>query len=204
MFFTGQVMRAGMEGLSSTTKLYPKTMHLDIEVAAMGIIAPEGNLVRTGALLHPSKSTLGLPGDEQSNEIYCLHVRPLLLAQPRPSQLCIPCCCSLHGWHKLTDNDSVVCEGAAEELPQSASKGQAMRLQYIQHPQDESADAAVHLNLAPSYVTYNPVAVQRVMDFFKTDEVNTSFQSTADMLTQCMASGDSGVLSKKNSCQMRS
>lgn len=70
MFFTGQVMRAGMEGLSSTTKLYPKTMHLDIEVAAMGIIAPEGNLVRTGALLHPSKSTLGLPGDEQSNEIY--------------------------------------------------------------------------------------------------------------------------------------
>jgi hypothetical protein len=57
-----QVMRAGMEGLSSTTKLYPQTMHLDIEVAAMGVIAPEGNLVRTGALLHPSKSTLGLPG----------------------------------------------------------------------------------------------------------------------------------------------
>lgn len=57
-----QVMRAEMEGLSSTTKLYPQTMHLDIEVAAMGVIAPEGNLVHTGALLHPSKSTLGLPG----------------------------------------------------------------------------------------------------------------------------------------------
>lgn len=69
-----------------------------------------------------------------------------------------------------------MCEGAAEEDPQSASKGQAMRLQYIQHPQDESADAAVHLNLAPSYVTYNLVAVQRVMDFFRTNEVSVSSQ----------------------------
>ncbi|KAK9908805.1 hypothetical protein WJX75_003140 [Coccomyxa subellipsoidea] len=117
-----QVMRAGMEGLSSTTKLYPQTMHLDIEVAAMGVIAPEGNLVRTGALLHPSKSTLGLPG-------------------------------------------------SGEEEQEPFSKGQAMRLQFIQHPQDESTDAAVYLNLAPSYVTYNPVAVQRVMEFFKTEEV---------------------------------
>ncbi len=47
-----------------------------------------------------------------------------------------------------------------------------MRLQFIQHPQDESADAAVHLNLAPSYVTYNAVAVQRVMAFFRTEEVS--------------------------------
>lgn len=46
-----------------------------------------------------------------------------------------------------------------------------MRLEITQHPQDESADAAVHMALSPSYVTYNPVTVQRVMDFFKTEEV---------------------------------
>lgn len=46
-----------------------------------------------------------------------------------------------------------------------------MKLQYIQHPQDESADATVHLQLAPSYVTYNAVAVQRAMEFFRTEEV---------------------------------
>lgn len=65
-----------------------------------------------------------------------------------------------------------ICEGSGEEEQAPFSKGQAMRLQFIQHPQDESTDAAVYLNLAPSYVTYNPVAVQRVMEFFKTEEVS--------------------------------
>ena len=46
-----------------------------------------------------------------------------------------------------------------------------MRLEYIQHPQDESSDAAVHFVLAPSYVTYNAVTIQHVQDFFKTEEV---------------------------------
>ncbi len=90
MFIAGQVMRAGMEGLSSTTKLYPKTMHLDIEVAAMGIIAPEGNLVRTGAVLHPSKSTVGLPGNDQSKNVFCVIIRTVMHAHARPPKLCIP------------------------------------------------------------------------------------------------------------------
>ena len=47
-----------------------------------------------------------------------------------------------------------------------------MRLEYIQHPQDESSDAAVHFVLAPSYVTYNAVTIQHVQDFFKTEEVH--------------------------------
>ena len=47
-----------------------------------------------------------------------------------------------------------------------------MRLEYIQHPQDESSDAAVHLVLAPSYVTYNAVTIQHVQEFFKTEEVH--------------------------------
>ena len=72
----------------------------------------------------------------------------------------------------LSENLREYCEGAGDEEQEPSSKGQAMRLQFIQHPQDESADAAVHLNLAPSYVTYNPVAVQRVMEFFKTEEVS--------------------------------
>ena len=48
---------------------------------------------------------------------------------------------------------------------------QAMKLAYTQRPQDGSADAAVHLILAPSYVTYSAATVDRVMDFFRTDEV---------------------------------
>lgn len=46
-----------------------------------------------------------------------------------------------------------------------------MRLEYIQHPQDESSDAAVYFKLAPSYVTYNAVTIQHVQEFFKTEEV---------------------------------
>ena len=46
-----------------------------------------------------------------------------------------------------------------------------MKLAYTQRPQDGSADAAVHLILAPSYVTYSAATVERVMDFFRTEEV---------------------------------
>ncbi len=61
--------------------------------------------------------------------------------------------------------------GQPKEGESAAHKPQAMRLEYIQHPQDESSDAAVHFVLAPSYVTYNAVTIQRVQDFFKTEEV---------------------------------
>ena len=52
-----------------------------------------------------------------------------------------------------------------------AKKPQAMRLEFIQHPQDGNSDAAVHFVLAPSYVTYNAATIQRVQEFFRTEEV---------------------------------
>lgn len=61
--------------------------------------------------------------------------------------------------------------GQPTESQNAAAKPQAMRLEYVQHPQDESSDAAVHFVLAPSYVTYNAVTIQHVQDFFKTEEV---------------------------------
>lgn len=60
-----------MQGLSTVTRMYPKTMQLSIEVAAMGLVTPEGNLIRTGALLHPSKSTMGLPGQTLLGRALC-------------------------------------------------------------------------------------------------------------------------------------
>lgn len=48
---------------------------------------------------------------------------------------------------------------------------QALLVQLVQQPQDGSADTAVRLALAPSYVTYLPAAVERVLDFFRTEQV---------------------------------
>ena len=64
-------------------------------------------------------------------------------------------------------------EGASQQRPSGGGPPgqQAMRLAYTQRPQDGSADAAVHLTLAPSYVTYSAATVDRVADFFRTDEV---------------------------------
>lgn len=47
----------------------------------------------------------------------------------------------------------------------------ALTLSLKQHPQDESADLALDLKLAPSYVTYHAAAVQRVLNFFKSEQV---------------------------------
>ena len=58
-----------------------------------------------------------------------------------------------------------------EESAQAADKPKAMRLEYIQNPQDKTSDAAVHFVLAPSYVTYNAATIQHVQEFFRTDEV---------------------------------
>ncbi len=47
---------------------------------------------------------------------------------------------------------------------------QALVVQLVQQPQDGSADTAVRLALAPSYVTYLPPAIDRVADFFRTEQ----------------------------------
>lgn len=46
-----------------------------------------------------------------------------------------------------------------------------MKVKYVHKPQDESADAKVWVALSPSYITYNPATIQRVQDYFKSEEV---------------------------------
>jgi hypothetical protein len=79
-------------------------------------------------------------------------------------------------------------EGAAGSSEgQQPPRQQAMRLALTQRPQDGSADAAVHLILAPSYVTYSPATVARVADFFRTDEVGCLFRNSC--LAEALSNG---------------
>lgn len=59
----------------------------------------------------------------------------------------------------------------SEPLTGHVCARQALLVQLVQQPQDGSADTAVRLALAPSYVTYLPAAVERVLDFFRTEQV---------------------------------
>ncbi|KAK9834254.1 hypothetical protein WJX81_000411 [Elliptochloris bilobata] len=138
-----RVLRAGLEGLAATTKLYPKTLAVRAAVAAMGVVAPEGTLVRTGGRLHPTPSFAVAPSEAGAAE----------------------------------DVEDTKGEGGSADA--SADNGaiavaqlhrQALLVQLVQAPQDGSADTAVRLALAPSYVTYLPAAVERVLDFFRTEQ----------------------------------
>ena len=44
--------------------------------------------------------------------------------------------------------------------------GSALSISFVQRPQDNSADAVLDVELAPSYVFYSAAAVQRVSRFF--------------------------------------
>ena len=68
-----------------------------------------------------------------------------------------------------------------------AKKPQAMRLEFIQHPQDGSSDAAVHFVLAPSYVTYNAATIQRVQEFFRTEEARTVSCAGSPCVAACLS-----------------
>ena len=59
---SGQVLRAAMEGVEADAQMYPQTVHVDLGVAAMGVVTPEGQLIRTGARLRHSPSTPALEG----------------------------------------------------------------------------------------------------------------------------------------------
>ena len=50
------------------------------------------------------------------------------------------------------------------------STSQALAVRYVQKPQDGHADTVAKLSFSPSFVTYNPVTIQNIQDFFKTGE----------------------------------
>ena len=69
-----------MEGVEADTQMYPQTIHVDLSVTAMGVVTPEGQLIRNGANLRHSKSTPALAGQSMPGSHPERHVMPPLLA----------------------------------------------------------------------------------------------------------------------------
>ena len=64
------------------------------------------------------------------------------------------------------------CSGVPEIGQSSeADLKQALDLEFILKPQDGSADSVLNLNLAPSFITYNKGAVEKISKFFQVEQV---------------------------------
>ncbi len=46
----------------SSVQMFPSTLKLDLFVTAFGLLAPEGQLIRTGGHMHTSRSAMALSG----------------------------------------------------------------------------------------------------------------------------------------------
>ena len=57
-----QILRAGLEDMTSSVQMFPSTMKVDLFVTAFGLLAPEGQLIRTGGHMHHSRSAKALLG----------------------------------------------------------------------------------------------------------------------------------------------
>ena len=60
--FLVQILRAGLEEMISSVQMFPSTLRLDLFVTAFGLLAPEGQLIRTGGHMHTSRSASALSG----------------------------------------------------------------------------------------------------------------------------------------------
>lgn len=59
------------------------------------------------------------------------------------------------------------------EWSKDESSDQAMAAKFVQKPQDGRADTVVELSIAPSFITYNAKTLERVMEFFHSEEVTS-------------------------------
>ena len=48
--------------MASSVQMFPSTMKVDLMVTAFGLLAPEGQLIRTGGHMHHSRSAMALSG----------------------------------------------------------------------------------------------------------------------------------------------
>lgn len=65
-----QILRAGLEEMISSVQMFPSTLKLDLFVTAFGVLAPEGQLIRTGGHMHTSKSAVALSGNLSSSFLF--------------------------------------------------------------------------------------------------------------------------------------
>ncbi len=69
-----QILRAGLEDMTSSVQMFPSTMKVDLFVTAFGLLAPEGQLIRTGGHMHHSRSAKALLGMLNGILLSALHV----------------------------------------------------------------------------------------------------------------------------------
>ena len=69
-----QILRAGLEDMTSSVQMFPSTMKVDLFVTAFGLLAPEGQLIGTGGHMHHSRSAMALLGMLNGILLSALHV----------------------------------------------------------------------------------------------------------------------------------
>ena len=88
--------------------------------------------------------------------------------------------------HDYSFHLSETCAAVAEDdvaiTAEEEDRQNAMEVELVQAPQDGSADTIVKLVLAPSYITYHAATVQRLVDFFHTEQVYHSALSALGSL----------------------
>ena len=62
-----QILRAGLEEMISSVQMFPSTLKLDLFVTAFGVLAPEGQLIRTGGHMHTSRSAVAMSGEPSAS-----------------------------------------------------------------------------------------------------------------------------------------
>ena len=60
------------------------------------------------------------------------------------------------------------------ETTEAQAARQAMQVEFSLKPQDGRADTVLDVTLAPSFIVYNPLTLQRVAAFFHTAQVLAS------------------------------
>ena len=144
----------------------------------------EGSLLHAGGELASTPSPDKAAGSEalQSACSVCLPRTPCMLAASLPNKISTPCWrpCALAAFDILltvlySGYRSAVqcaCDAGADQVPEEIEGTKAAEVEFVQHPQDGSADAVLNLALAPSYITYNAASVQRVSGFFASEKVS--------------------------------
>ncbi|KAI7845241.1 hypothetical protein COHA_001284 [Chlorella ohadii] len=86
--------------------------------------------------------------------------------------------------HRLVSETDLTAEMAGPAGAAAAAAQRALAVQFVQKPQDGSADALLDVVLTPSYVIYSAAAVDRVVQFFRTPQELDFSSLSAQATTQ--------------------
>jgi vacuolar protein sorting-associated protein 13A/C len=86
--------------------------------------------------------------------------------------------------HRLVSETDLTAEMTGPAGAAAAAAQRALAVQFVQKPQDGSADALLDVVLTPSYVVYSATAVDRVVQFFRTPQELDFSSLSAQATTQ--------------------